>query len=183
MGHKMSYKSNWVAILANFKIKITSYLANPSCITAQALDECQTSFIAFVHGHSALLRDNIYDKEVIKAFNIFIEIQNSTILTDSQTVYISQKLINSIDTAITENRKEAMTTNYNVSGNAQFGNSNSQTNTHNTTDININLQTLINEIEKSGDLEAKSKLLDFLNNGTIASILGVTVAEVAKFFG
>ena len=75
-----------------------------------------------------------------------------------------------------------MTTNYNVSGNAQFGNNNSQTNIHNATDININLQTLINEIEKSGDPEAKSKLLDLLNNGTIASILGVTAAEVARFF-
>lgn len=181
MGHKMSYKSNWVAILANFKTKTTSYLVNPSSITAQSLEECQINFIAFVHGHSALLKDNIYDEEVVKAFNILVEIQNSTMPTDNRILHSCQKLIDSIDTAIANNKEEKMTTNYNISGNAQIGDSNSQTNTHNTTDIN--LQTLINEIEKSGDLEAKNKLLDFLNNGTVATILGVTAAEVTKLFG
>lgn len=179
----MSYKSNWVVILANFKTKITLYLAKPSCVTAQALEDCQTNFIAFVYGHSALLRNNIYDEEVIKAFNKLIEIQNSPTTNDSQTLNSCQKLIDSIDTAIANNKEEKMTTNYNISGNAQIGDSNSQTNTHNTTDININLQTLINKIEESGDSEAKSKLLDFLDNGTIASIIGVTAAEITKLFG
>ncbi len=179
----MSYKSNWMAILASFKTKLSLYLVDPSPITVQALEKCQTEFITFVHGHSALLRDNTYDEEVIRAFNIFIEIQNSPTVNDSQTLHSSQKLINSIDTAIAKNKEEAMTTNYNVSGNAQFGDNNNQTNTHNITDININLQTLINEIQKSGDPEAKNKLLDFLNNSTISSIIGVTAAEVAKFLG
>ena len=171
-----------MVILANFKTKITLYLADPSCVTAQSLEDCQTNFIAFVYGNSALLRNNIYDKEVIEAFNTLIEIQNSQTTNDSHTLNSCQKLIDSIDTAITNNKEEKMTTNYNISGNAQIGDSNSQTNTHNTTDININLQTLINKIEESGDPEAKSKLLDFLNNGTVASILGVTAAEITKFF-
>lgn len=172
----MSYISSWVAILAQFKTKLSLYLADPSLITAQALEKSQTEFVDFVHGHSALLKINPYDRKVIETFNLFIK-------SDDEIPYNAQKLIKSIDTAIIENKEEPMTTNYNVSGNAQFGNNNSQTNTHNTTDININLQTLINEIEESGDLEAKNKLLDFLNNGTVATILGVTAAEVTKFFG
>lgn len=172
----MSYKSKWVATLANFKTKLSLYLADPSLITAQALEKSQTEFVGFVHGHSALLKINLYDREVIETFNLFIK-------NDDEILYNTQKLINSIDTAITNNKETAMTTNYNVSGNAQFGDNNNQTNTHNITDININLQTLINEIQKSGDPEAKNKLLDFLNNSTISSIIGVTAAEVAKFFG
>ncbi|WP_201603921.1 hypothetical protein [Psychrobacter submarinus] len=178
----MSYKSNWLAILAHFKTKLSMHLTEPNPITAQALEETQTEFIAFVHGHSALLRNNAYDREVIEAFNLFTRNQDNNLSIDDSILCNAQNLINTIDTAITNNKEEAMTTNYNVSGNAQFGNNNSQTNTHNATDININLQTLINEIEKSGDPEAKSKLLDLLNNGTIASILGVTAAEAVKFF-
>lgn len=177
----MSYKSEWVAILAKFKTKINAYLANPSNTTIQALEEVQNEFIAFVDGYSILLRDDACNIQVITVFNQ-VYLNKSNMVSDGNMVNSLKTLIDSFDTAITHNKEEKMTTNYNISGNAQIGNSNSQTNTHNTTDININLQTLINEIEKSGDPEAKSKLLDLLNNGTIASILGVTAAEVARFF-
>ncbi|MGM8939703.1 hypothetical protein ACS8E2_13520 [Psychrobacter glaciei] len=178
----MSYKSEWVAILAKFKSKINIYLANPNSITFQALEEAKSEFIAFIDGHSILLRDDACNIQVIDIFNQVYS-NESNIVSGSDMISSLQTLIDSFDTAITHNKEEKMTANYTVSGNAQFGNNNSQTNTHNTTDININLQTLINEIEKSGDPEAKSKLLDFLNNGTVASILGVTAAEVSKFFG
>ena len=177
----MSYKSEWVAILAKFKTKINTYLANPSSINFQALDEAKSEFIAFINGHSILLRDNTSNIQVITVFNQVYS-NESNIVSDSDMISGLQTLIDSLNNAITYNKEEKMTTSYNVSGNAQFGNNNSQNNTHNTTDININLQTLINEIEKSGDPEAKSKLLDFLNNGTVASILGVTAAEISKFF-
>lgn len=177
----MSYKSEWVAILAKFKTKINAYLVNPSNTTIQALEQTKNEFIAFVDGYSILLRDDACNIQVITVFNQ-VYLNKSNIVSDGNMVNSLQTLIDSFDTAITYNKEEKMTTNYNISGNAQIGNSNSQTNTHNTTDININLQTLINEIEKSGDPEAKSKLLDFLNNGTIASIVGVTAAEIARFF-
>ncbi len=177
----MSYKSEWVAILANFKTKINAYLANPNSITVRDLEEVQNEFIAFVDGYSVLLSNDACNTQAIDAFNQ-VYLNRSNTVSDNDTINKLQTLIDSFDTAITHNKEEKMTTNYNVSGNAQFGNNNSQTNTHNATDININLQTLINEIEKSGDPEAKSKLLELLNNGTIASILGVTAAEVARFF-
>lgn len=177
----MSYKLEWVAILANFKTKINAYLANPNIITVRDLEEVQNEFIAFVNGYSILLSNDAYNTQAIDAFNQ-VYLNRSNTVSDNDTINNLQTLIDSFDTAITHNKEEKMTTNYNVSGNAQFGNNNSQTNTHNATDININLQTLINEIEKSGDTEAKNKLLDLLNNGTIASILGVTAAEAVKFF-
>ncbi|MGA6102497.1 hypothetical protein ACPESL_09980 [Psychrobacter pocilloporae] len=177
----MSYKSEWVAILANFKTKINAYLANPNSITVRDLEEVQNEFIAFVDGYSVLLSDDVCNTQAIDVFNQVYS-NESNIVSANDMINGLQTLIDSFDTAITHNKEEKMTTNYNVSGNAQFGNNNSQTNTHNATDININLQTLINEIEKSGDPEAKSKLLDLLNNGTIASILGVTAAEAVKFF-
>ena len=177
----MSYKLEWVAILANFKTKINAYLANPNIITVRDLEDVQNEFIAFVNGYSVLLSNDAYNTQAIDAFNQ-VYLNRSNTVSDNDTINNLQTLIDSFDTAITHNKEEKMTTNYNVSGNAQFGNNNSQTNTHNATDININLQTLINEIEKSGDTEAKNKLLDLLNNGTIASILGVTAAEAVKFF-
>ena len=177
----MSYKLEWVAILANFKTKINAYLANPNIITVRDLEEVQNEFIAFVDGYSVLLSNDACNTQAIDAFNQ-VYLDRSNTVSDNDTISKLQTLIDSFDTAITHNKEEKMTTNYNVSGNAQFGNNNSQTNTHNATDININLQTLINEIEKSGDTEAKNKLLDLLNNGTIASILGVTAAEAVKFF-
>ena len=177
----MSYKLEWVAILANFKTKINAYLANPNIITVRDLEEVQNEFIAFVNGYSVLLSNDAYNTQAIDAFNQ-VYLNRSNTVSDNDTINNLQTLIDSFDTAITHNKEEKMTTNYNVSGNAQFGNNNSQTNTHNATDININLQTLINEIEKSGDTEAKNKLLDLINNGTIASILGVTAAEAVKFF-
>ncbi|MGM8889687.1 hypothetical protein ACS8FA_02405 [Psychrobacter sp. 1Y1] len=177
----MSYKSEWVAILANFKTKINAYLANPNSITVRDLEEVQNEFIAFVDGYSVLLSNDACNTQAIDAFNQ-VYLDRSNTVSDNDTISKLQTLIDSFDTAITHNKEEKMTTNYNVSGNAQFGNNNSQTNTHNATDININLQTLINEIEKSGDPEAKSKLLDLLNNGTIANILGVTAAEAVRFF-
>ena len=177
----MSYKLEWVAILANFKTKINAYLANPNIITVRDLEEVQNEFIAFVNGYSVLLSNDAYNTQAINAFDQ-VYLNRGNTVSDNDTINNLQTLIDSFDTAITHNKEEKMTTNYNVSGNAQFGNNNSQTNTHNATDININLQTLINEIEKSGDTEAKNKLLDLLNNGTIASILGVTAAEAVKFF-
>ena len=177
----MSYKSEWVAILANFKTKINAYLVNPNIITVRDLEEVQNEFIAFVNGYSVPLSNDACNTQAIDAFNQ-VYLNRSNTVSDNDTINNLQTLIDSFDTAITHNKEEKMTTNYNVSGNAQFGNNNSQTNTHNATDININLQTLINEIEKSGDPEAKSKLLDLLNNGTIASILGVTAAEAVRFF-
>lgn len=177
----MSYKSEWVTILANFKTKINAYLANPNSITVRDLEEVQNEFIAFVDGYSVLLSDDVCNTQAIDVFNQ-VYLNKSNTVSDNDIINNLQTLIDSFHTAITHNKEEKMTTNYNVSGNAQFGNNSSQTNTHNITDININLQTLINEIEKSGDPEAKSKLLDLLNNGTIASILGVTAAEAVRFF-
>lgn len=177
----MSYKSEWVAILAKFKTKINAYLANPNIITVRDLEEVQNEFVAFVDGYSMILRGDACNTQAIDAFNQVYS-NKSNKVSDNDMINNLQTLIDSFDTAITYNKEEKMTTSYNVSGNAQFGNNNSQTNTHNITDVNINLQTLINEIEKSGDPDAKSKLLDLLNNGTIASILGVTAAEVARFF-
>ena len=182
IGGLMSYKSEWVAILAKFKTKINTYLANPSSINFQDLEEAKSEFIAFIDGHSILLRDDTCNIQVITVFNQVYS-NESNIVSDSDMINGLQTFIDSLNTAITYNKEEKMTTSYNVSGNAQFGNNNSQSNTNNTTDININLQTLINEIEKSGDPEANSKLLDFLNNGTVASIFGVTAAEITKFFG
>lgn len=178
----MSYKSEWVAILAKFKTKINTYLANPSSINFQALEEAKSEFIAFIDGHSILLRDDACNIQVITVFNQVYSNESDIVSVDDMISGL-QTLIDSLNTAITYNKEEKMTTHYNISGNAQIGDSNSQNNTHNTTDININLQTLINEIKESGDLEAKSKLLDFLNNGTVATILGVTAAEITKFFG
>ena len=178
----MSYKSEWVTILANFKTKINAYLANPNSITIRDLEEVQNEFIAFVDGYSMLLRDDACNIQVIEVFNQ-VYLNKSNTLSDDDVISNLQTLIDSFDTAIIHNKEEKMTTNYNVSGNAQFGNDNSQTNNQNTTNIEIKLQTLINEIEKSDDLEAKSKLREFLNNGTVASIIGATVPNVLQAFG
>lgn len=178
----MSYKSEWVAILAKFKTKINTYLANPSSINFQDLEEAKSEFIAFIDGHSILLRDDTCNIQVITVFNQVYS-NESNIVSDSDMINGLQTFIDSLNTAITYNKEEKMTTNYNVSGNAQFGDNNSQTNNQNTTNIEIKLQTLINEIEKSDDLEAKSKLREFLNNGTVASIIGATVPNVLQAFG
>lgn len=179
----MSYKLEWIAILAKFKTKINSYLANPNSVNFRTLEEAKNEFIAFVEGYSILLKDDDCNIQVIKIFNQVYSNDSNMIVSDGDTINGLQKLVNSFDTAITHNKEEKMTTNYNVNGNAQFGNSNSQTNNQNTTNIDIKLQTLINEIEKSNDLEAKSKLREFLNNGTVASIIGASAPEILKIFG
>ena len=61
-------------------------------------------------------------------------------------------------------------------GNQQLGNDN----TKNNNDINIDLKTLINQIEKSDDEEAKGKLRDLLNNSTVASIIGASIPAVMQ---
>lgn len=55
--------------------------------------------------------------------------------------------------------------------NVQMGN-------HNSLSVNISLQELTEHIAKSGDLEAKSKLKDFLNNSTVASLIGAGTAAL-----
>lgn len=56
-----------------------------------------------------------------------------------------------------------------VSGsNVQVGNNNSL-------GININIQELAERIAESGDKDAKSKLKEFLNNSTVASVIGAGV--------
>ncbi len=53
-----------------------------------------------------------------------------------------------------------------VSGsNVQVGNSNALT-------VNISIQELAEQVAKSGDSDAKSKLKEFLNNSTVANIIG-----------
>lgn len=57
-----------------------------------------------------------------------------------------------------------------VSGsNVQVGNNNSL-------GVNINIQELAEHIAKSGDEDAKSKLKEFLNNSTVASVIGAGVS-------
>ena len=56
-----------------------------------------------------------------------------------------------------------------VSGdNIQVGNNNSL-------GVNINIQELAERIAESGDEDAKSKLKEFLNNSTVASVIGAGV--------
>ena len=114
----MSYKLEWVAILANFKTKINAYLANPNIITVRDLEEVQNEFIAFVNGYSVLLSNDAYNTQAIDAFNQ-VYLNRSNTVSDNDTINNLQTLIDSFDTAITHNKEEKMTTNYNVSGNAR----------------------------------------------------------------
>lgn len=54
-------------------------------------------------------------------------------------------------------------------GNVQVGNNNSL-------GVNINIQELAERIATSGDEDAKSKLKEFLNNSTVASVIGAGVS-------
>jgi hypothetical protein len=54
-------------------------------------------------------------------------------------------------------------------GNVQVGNNNSL-------GVNIDIQELTERIANSGDDEAKSKLKEFLNNSTVASVIGAGVS-------
>lgn len=180
----MSYKSEWIATLAKFKTKIKSFIDNPNDITLKDLEEAKDNFRIFVNGHSIILKDNIQDRNVIEMFNkVFSNNVNATLSVSKMRSGL-EILIESIDNAIIYNKDEdKMTTNYNINGSAQFGDNNSQINNQNTTNIDIKLQTLISEIERSDDKEAKSKLKDLLNNGTVASIIGATTPEILKAFG
>lgn len=42
----------------------------------------------------------------------------------------------------------------------------------NTAGVNISLHEIVEKISKSGDTEAKSKLKEFLNNATVATLIG-----------
>ncbi|PXF31405.1 hypothetical protein WH50_10025 [Pokkaliibacter plantistimulans] len=57
-----------------------------------------------------------------------------------------------------------------VSGsNVQVGNGNSLS-------VNITIQELVEQVAKSGDEEAKSKLKEFLSNSTVASVIGAGIS-------
>lgn len=57
--------------------------------------------------------------------------------------------------------------------------SNVQVGDGNSLSIHVSIQELTEAIAKSNDPEAKSKLKDFLNNRTVASVIGVGVAGLA----
>src|SRR5690606_42137906 len=56
--------------------------------------------------------------------------------------------------------------------------SNVQVGDSNVMSVNISIHELVEKISKSGDESAKSKLKEFLNNGTVASILGAGVSAL-----
>ena len=56
--------------------------------------------------------------------------------------------------------------------------SNVQVGDSNVLSVNISIHELVEKISKSGDESAKSKLKEFLNNGTVASILGAGVSAL-----
>lgn len=74
-----------------------------------------------------------------------------------------------VENSTAEPYKSSMSSTINIgsisSEQVQVGNNNTQI-------VNITVQRLVEQIAKSGDAEAKSKLKEFLQNSTVASVIG-----------
>lgn len=176
----MSYKSDWLSTLASLNANIKNYMANPSNKSSKTLQQSIDNFTTFVSGHEALLNKEPYNIEVIKTFNQTLTSQGSSNqLSDNEWLSRIQKFSNTLEEAIL-NIKEDSNMSIKIGnitgGNQQLGNHNTQNNN----DINIDLKTLINQIEKSEDKEAKSKLRELLNNSTVASIIGASIPTIMQ---
>lgn len=171
----MSYKSEWLRILASLNASIKLYITNPNNKNSEPLQKSIDNFTTFVTGHLPLLRKDTYSMNVIESFNLHLSNQTGSDGSLNET----QKFNDTLETAIV-NIKEDTSMNIEIGsitgGNQQLGNDNTQNNN----DINIDLKTLINQIEKSDDEEAKGKLRDLLNNSTVASIIGASIPAVMQ---
>ena len=171
----MSYKSEWLRILASLNASIKLYMKNPNNKNFQPLQKSIDNFTTFVTGHLPLLRKDAYSIGVIESFNL--NLSNQTISDESFSGM--QEFSDILETAIL-NIKEDSSMNIEIGsitgGNQQLGNDNTQNNN----DINIDLKTLINQIEESGDDEAKGRLRDLLSNNTVASIIGASIPTLMQ---
>ncbi len=171
----MSYKSEWLRILASLNASIKLYMKNPNNKNFQPLQKSIDNFTTFVTGHLPLLRKDAYSIGVIESFNL--NLSNQTISDESFSGM--QEFSDILETAIL-NIKEDSSMNIEIGsitgGNQQLGNDNTQNNN----DINIDLKTLINQIEESDDAEAKGRLRDLLSNNTVASIIGASVPALMQ---
>lgn len=171
----MSYKSEWLRILASLNASIKLYIKNPNNKNSEPLQKSIDNFTAFVTGHLPLLRRNTYSMAVIESFDLNLSNQTGSDIS----LYEIQNFNDILETAILT-IKEDSSMNIEIGsitgGNQQLGNDNTQNNN----DINIDLKTLINQIEKSDDEEAKGKLRDLLNNSTVASIIGASIPALMQ---
>lgn len=171
----MSYKSEWLSTLANLNASIKLYNISQNNRSSETLRQSISDFTTFVNGHLPLLKEHSYNIDVIKSFNLNLSNQN----TSDESLSGMQKFNDTLETAIM-NIKENSSMNIKIGsitgGNQQLGNDNTQNNN----DINIDLRTLINQIEESNDAEAKSRLRDLLNNSTVASIIGASVPALMQ---
>jgi len=171
----MLYKSEWLRILASLNASIKLYIINPNNKNSQPLQKSIDNFTTFVTGHLPLLRKDTYSMDVIESFNLHLSNQAGSYGSLNEI----QKFNDTLEIAIV-NIKEDRSMNIEIGsitgGNQQLGNDNIQNNN----DINIDLKTLINQIEESDDDEAKGKLRDLLNNSTVASIIGASIPAVMQ---
>ncbi len=171
----MSYKSEWLRILASLNANIKLYITNPNNKNSQPLQKSIDNFTTFVTGHLPLLRKDTYSMNVIESFNLHLSNQTGS----DGSLHEIQKFNDTLEIAIV-NIKEDRGMNIEIGsitgGNQQLGNDNTQNNN----DINIDLKTLINQIEESGDDEAKGRLRDLLSNNTVASIIGASIPTLMQ---
>lgn len=183
---KMSFKSNWLQVLASLKTSIKPFLKDPNVISNyKTLENAIEEFITFADGHSALLQADTKAIAVINQFNETLTYKVSTDfynLSDCERLDKFQDLLDKIDTAILNLNEDSKMTNINIGnisgGNNQFGADSTQNNSD--IDIDIDLKTLIHEIQKSNDPEAKNKLKALLENNTVASIIGASVPALLQ---
>lgn len=171
----MSYKSEWLSTLANLNASIKLYNMSQNNRSSETLRKSISDFTTFVNGHLPLLKKHSYNIDVIKSFNLNLSNQN----TSNESLSEMQEFTDTLEIAIM-NIKESSSMNIEIGsitgGNQQLGNDNTQNNN----DINIDLKTLINQIEESNDAEAKGRLRDLLNNNTVASIIGASVPTLMQ---
>ncbi len=171
----MLYKSEWLRILASLNASIKLYIINPNNKNSQPLQKSIDNFTTFVTGHLPLLRKDTYSMDVIESFNLHLSNQAGSYGSLNEI----QKFNDTLEIAIVnikEDRSMKIEIGSIAGGNQQLGNDN----IHNNNDINIDLKTLINQIEESDDDEAKGKLRDLLNNSTVASIIGASIPAVMQ---
>jgi len=171
----MLYKSEWLRILASLNASIKLYIINPNNKNSQPLQKSIDNFTTFVTGHLPLLRKDTYSMDVIESFNLHLSNQAGSYGSLNEI----QKFNDTLEIAIVhikEDRSMNIEIGSITGGNQQLGNDNIQNNN----DINIDLKTLINQIEESDDDEAKGKLRDLLNNSTVASIIGASIPAVMQ---
>lgn len=171
----MSYKSEWLRILASLHASIKLYITNPNNKNSQPLQKSIDNFTTFVTGYLPLLVKDTYSMDVIESFDLNLSNQNGLDIS----LYEMRNFNDILETAILnikENSSMSIEIGSITGGNQQLGNHNTQNNN----DINIDLKTLINQIERSDDEEAKGKLRDLLNNSTVASIIGASIPALMQ---